>query len=390
MPFYRWIAKNQNGNLLTGQTLALNAERLCVSPELDGLSLVSYEKLEFNGTFERISTDAKAKFFYNLNSLVNSGLLLIQAINLILPNIKNKNLRLIVLDIEFMLQNGLSLSHALSIYKNVFDDFTCQIIKASEESGAFSSGLAYLCQYWQLKGDFSKKIQAAIIGPAVIFCFFIIVFIVMLLYVIPSFKKLIDFNAVNLNGISTFVFGLSDFAVGQTMAFLLALVITCLLTIVLFKSFYFKRLMNRLPFINSVRRSLILTSFLKSCSMLLHSGLTLSRALVILQDKLDSVLGLNAINRDLDMGISLSDSMAKNSFYPGELVSMISAAQESGAMPQAMDFAANIYFDQLNRRLSTLTYLVQPILIVFLGLLIGVMVISIYLPLIEVPISRSL
>lgn len=388
MPLFYWIARNQRGELCRGELLALHRNDVCKQLGELQLTEVRYEQFCYS-SFTSVSIDEKSRFFYNLSTLMRSGLFLVPSLDLILPNIKNKNVQSVMRDVIFLVQHGLSLSESFSHYPLLFDAITIQMIKAGEESGFFTETLEHVARYWQMRNEFNKKVKSALFGPLVIFIFFLCIFFILLTYIIPSFKKLIDVQSLSLNKLSLFVFGLSDFAANHTIFFIIGHIALLFIILLIIRTKMMRRCIRLLPFIQQLDREVALSSWLTSCSLLLRSGISLASSLDILAGSFGDRLNLKHIAQELQKGIPLSRIMRSHALFPHELCAMIQSAEESGAMAQAMDFAGQLYFEQLVRRLSTVAYIVQPLLIIGLGLVIGIAIIAVYLPLLEVPLAHD-
>jgi type IV pilus assembly protein PilC len=394
MPLYKWIASDLENNIQTGVISAASEKDLKLKLRDLKLNLLDCS-FSIPSGFGSISFDLKAQFFNNLSMLIESGVLLPQALELIVPNISNKNFRNIIADIAIEVSNGELFSECLKNYRPVFTQFMIQITKAGQESGNLSECLKRLSEYLELKGNFYKKIRSSLALPIITFIFFIFISLIIFIYIIPSFS-LID--SVSKNHMPSFTKNLIQASlflryVGITkiLFFLVSFVIISML---FFKSKVGARFKNflffNLPLVKNISNNVVLTIFLRAASIMLNSGVSLNIALKNTVDSLENNFLKNDFMNlalDIEKGQSLSEAMKKYKIFPRELIAMMYVAQESGNLPQAMNLASNLYYQRVIKYLNLIVSLIQPTLIIFMGILIAILIGSVYLPIVQMPMS---
>ena len=339
MPLFKWIASDTENNIQTGLISASSEKDL--EKKLQELKLTLLESsIDIPTGFRSIPFSQKVQFFHNLYMLMESGVLLPQALELIVPNIGNNNFKNIIADISVEVHQGKALSDCLKNYKPIFSQFMIQIVKAGQESGNLAVCLEQLSEYLNLRADFNKKIKSSLVLPIITFAFFILISLVIFIYIIPSFSSISTMSKTELPELT-------------------------------------KRLIN-------------ISLFLSSTSVMLNTGIALNKTLENVTESLDgNFLKNDFINltSDVEKGKTLSDAMKSYKIFPKELIAMMHVAQESGNLPQAMNLASNLYYQKVIKYLNLIVSLIQPILIIFMGILIALLIGSVYLPIVQMPMS---
>ncbi|OGB83361.1 hypothetical protein A3F66_00695 [candidate division TM6 bacterium RIFCSPHIGHO2_12_FULL_32_22] len=394
MPLFKWIASDTENNIQTGLISASSEKDL--EKKLQELKLTLLESsIDIPTGFRSIPFSQKVQFFHNLYMLMESGVLLPQALELIVPNIGNNNFKNIIADISVEVHQGKALSDCLKNYKPIFSQFMIQIVKAGQESGNLAVCLEQLSEYLNLRADFNKKIKSSLVLPIITFAFFILISLVIFIYIIPSFSSISTMSKTELPELTKRLINISLFlsSVGILKIFIFLILILLAKILFLkskvgskFKDFLF----FKLPLFKEISKNVVLTIFLRSTSVMLNTGIALNKTLENVTESLDgNFLKNDFINltSDVEKGKTLSDAMKSYKIFPKELIAMMHVAQESGNLPQAMNLASNLYYQKVIKYLNLIVSLIQPILIIFMGILIALLIGSVYLPIVQMPMS---
>ena len=394
MPLFKWIASDTENNIQTGLISASSEKDL--EKKLQELKLTLLESsIDIPTGFRSIPFSQKVQFFHNLYMLMESGVLLPQALELIVPNISNNNFKNIIADISVEVHQGKALSDCLKNYKPIFSQFMIQIVKAGQESGNLAVCLEQLSEYLNLRADFNKKIKSSLVLPIITFAFFILISLVIFIYIIPSFSSISTMSKTELPELTKRLINISLFlsSVGILKIFIFLILILLAKILFLkskvgskFKDFLF----FKLPLFKEISKNVVLTIFLRSTSVMLNTGIALNKTLENVTESLDgNFLKNDFINltSDVEKGKTLSDAMKSYKIFPKELIAMMHVAQESGNLPQAMNLASNLYYQKVIKYLNLIVSLIQPILIIFMGILIALLIGSVYLPIVQMPMS---
>ena len=394
MALYKWIASDPQNRIHTGVISASSETDLIVKLKEQNLNVHEYS-ISLPSGFRIISFSTKSEFFNNLYMLIESGVLLPQALELIVPNIVNKNFRQIVADISIEVNHGKSFSSCLENYKPIFSQFMIQLIKSGQESGNLSESLKQLSEYLQLKGSFLKRIKSSFTLPIITFTFFIIISLIIFIYIIPTFSSVTTVSKSDLPKITKNLIKFSEFlqmiGIYKISIFFILLLISFYLFLKSKIGNKFKEfILFRVPLIKEISRYVALTIFLKSTSIMLSSGIALNKVLETITNSLDEMFlkrDFKKLTEDVEKGKSLSESMKSSKIFPQELIAMMAVAQESGNLSQAMNLASNLYYQKVIKYLNLIVSLVQPLLIILMGILIALLIASVYLPIVQLPMS---
>lgn len=307
---------------------------------------------------------------------------------------ENDILRLRLNEISEDIQGGMSLSNALGKHPDIFSDFYVNMVRAGEESGNLSNTFGYLADYLDRTYELISKTRNALIYPVFVVVVFIIVMILMMVLVIPKFSAIILETGKDLPFYTTFVINLSNFIISYGVLFLAALVgliigVWRFLQTDQGKLFY-AHLSISIPYIGDLYRKLYLARISDNLNTMLSSGISVVHAVEIS----GSIVGndifkdaLAEVARDVRSGVSLSSAMAKHSVIPGIMSQMIKVGEETGEVGNILETLAKFYKREVDNAVDTLIGMIEPAMIVMLGVGVGGLLTSILLPMYDVASS---
>lgn len=390
MAYFKWHGVDLNGATQSGKTFARtekDLDSLLLEREIALLSCTSIRPFLINRS---INLDTKVHFFKQLAVLLDAGIMLPEALQILASLITNKRLQGIVCTVVADVQEGIPFAQALKRYPNVFDSLTIRMVRIGHEAGKLSYALQQLGDYLETTQRFKKKLKSAATVPLITFGFFLFVAFAIFLLVIPRFADI--FNSMNkeLPKITQLIIKTSTLLRSSTIILML------LALVGLFFSFrWYKktkqgaqlvdRFILKLPWTGQLVANSSIVYFLQSVSMLLQSGVPLVLAMQISKTAVHNAVILSQINfleKEVTAGTSLSNAMQKvpGSIFAQDLVSLAKVGEESGLLGPMLKKGAAIYLDKVNRSLSFFTRMFQPLLMIILGLLITLLIFAIYLP----------
>lgn len=324
-----------------------------------------------------------------ISQLLAAGIPLYEALVIVEEKYRKHSFHPILVDLCDRVKKGEALSSSLSYYKEVFDPIYISMVRAGEESGALSRTFEQLTELLKDKSRLKKQLIAATAYPLFLGSFCIIVFISLLLWVIPSLKNLFEGRA--LHPLTKFVFTLSDVFLNHSLLIftavaLIALPIFTCITHPRFRS-YWDQLLLRLPLIGPLILLAATVRFCRTCSLLLEGGTPLLQALQLTRAVLKNRIletALLHVERTVSEGSSLSEQIEKTRLMPPLVSRMLAIGEKTGQNASMLRHIATLSEEDLSRTLQRYTALLQPLLLLFLGLLIGTVVLSILIPLTDV------
>ncbi|HEB51097.1 MAG TPA: type II secretion system protein GspF [Desulfobulbus sp.] len=325
-----------------------------------------------------------------LATLLEAGIPLVQALNGLMEQTGNRTLKTIIAQIKDSVNEGNTLTAALSEHPRLFSRIYINMVRAGEASGSLDVVLERLAEFGENQQALKSRITAAMIYPIFMAVIGTGVLFMLITYIVPSITKVFANSQQALPLITTLVIGLSTFL--QNYWWLLVLFLA---GVFLLFRFYLhrpagRRLWDRmkltLPGLRDLNIKLASARFGRTLASLLQSGVPLITALQIVKNILNNVLLAEVLEQaceELEKGRSLSRTLRGNRWFPPMLVQMIGVGEQSGALEKMLSRAADSYEKEVEARIVALTSLIEPVMIITMGVAVAVIVISILLPIFE-------
>ena len=333
-----------------------------------------------------LSRQISTLFLAHVSPLRIFRLLSAEVENPLLQNILNK----IVDD----LQGGSSISRALAAHPAVFSPFYVNLVRAGEESGSLDKSFSYLADYLDRSYEITMKARNALIYPIFVISIFCIVMILMLTMVIPQVARILTDAGGELPIYTRIVIGISDFLVDWIGIILIVISVGMISGWQFLKSPVGARMMDEfvlgLPYVGDLKRKLILTRLCDNMSTMLSSGISIVPALEVTSEVVENLVYqeiLAAVLADVKAGRSFADAMSDYQEIPSVLSQMIRVGEETGSLSEILSTLALFYRREVNNAIDTLIGLIEPVMIVMLGLGVGVLLASVLMPIYNITTS---
>ncbi len=337
--------------------------------------------------FGRVSNKDIVIFSRQVATLFEAQVSALRAFRLLAAEVDNKQLAIVLSTVGDDIQGGNSLSKALARHPKVFTTFYVNMVHAGEESGKLSETFVYLADYLDRSYELVSKAENALIYPAFIITVFFGVMTLMLALVIPKITAVLIDSGQEIPFYTAIVIGLSNFIVRYGIFLFIGLVAGGVYLWQLKKTsqgkFIFDSLKLQTPFIGDLYRKLYLSRIADNFSTMLLSGVSVVEALDITSSVVDNTVYTNilaAVGADVRGGISISDSFSKHSEIPSIMVAMTKVGEETGELSKMLTTLAKFYNREVTNAVDTLVSLIEPIMIVLLGLGVGVLLAAVLLP----------
>lgn len=285
------------------------------------------------------------------------------------------------------LQGGSSISKALSRHPEIFSSFYVNLVKSGEESGSMEDAFAYLADYLDRQYEVSAKARNALIYPAFVISIFIIVMVLMMTLVIPNIADILTESGQELPIYTKIVIGISDFMTNY-IGLILLMLAGGFIALWRFKKTpagarTLDELKVSLPYIGDLQQKLLLTRICDNMSTMLSSGISIVQALEVTADVVDNTVYREIIQSALEEvrgGRSFADAIGEYDRIPGVFVQMSKVGEETGSLGNILKTLSNFYRREVNNAVDTLIGLIEPAMIVLLGLGVGVLLASVLMP----------
>ncbi|MDY0234549.1 MAG: type II secretion system F family protein [Gudongella sp.] len=323
--------------------------------------------------------------------MIDSGLGIVKCLDILAAQTENKILKKTTADVGEDVQKGLTLSEAMQKHPRVFPTILVSMVEAGEVSGNLDGIMERMAIHFEKENKIENKVKSAMIYPMVLAVVSITVVIFMLIFVLPTFTSMFEGTDVPLPWPTKFLLDLSDSIRNNWYMYvagvgLLAFGITTFLrTEEGIKAFDTLKL--KLPVVKTTTAKVITSRFTRTLSTLMDSGIPLIKSMEVVSKVVNNVIIrdrlLNSIEQ-IRKGVSLSRSVSEVGVFPPMVDSMVKIGEESGSLDEVLLKTADFYDEEVEQSLTKLTSLLEPLMIVFMALLIGFIVIAMYLPMFDV------
>ncbi len=382
-----WEGKDKTGRAVQGELRASNAAGVGVVLRRQGVMITRVKKKSIPRG-KKITEKDICIFTRQLSTMLKAGVPLLQSFDIVARGHANPSATRLLLDLRGDVETGTSLSQAFRRYPQYFDALFCHLVAAGEQAGILDDLLARLATYKEKTLSVRGKIRSALVYPAAVIAVAIIVTAVIMIWVVPSFKSVFESFGAELPLPTLFVIWISDRFVEYWHLLFGSLAIGTTLFIRSWKrsprlQAMTDRLMLKLPVFGEVIRKATIARWTRTLATMFTAG-------VPLVESLDSVGGAagNAVYHEatqrissaVKSGTSLTTAMQQTQVFPSMVTQMVAIGEESGALDDMLRKVAEFYEDEVDAAVASLSSLMEPIIMVILGVLIGGLVIAMYLP----------
>jgi type IV pilus assembly protein PilC len=391
MPLYTYKAKDKKGKLIEDVTQAGSRQEAAENLKSEGLQILTIKspetKLEslFSG---KVSVADKAAFCRFLATMLRAGMPLPEALNILRRESENKRLRKILTDVAFQIRKGASLSVSLSKYPKDFDEIFLTMVKAGEESGNLDKTFDYLSKQLLASHEMAQKVKGAMVYPAVIVVAMLANGILMVTFVLPKISEVFSQLNLDLPVTTRLILGFGNF-VGENTSVVIAGFLIFLLTI--FLVFYIRTTrkiisstFTRLPIVKKLVDQIDVSRFARTLSALLKSAVPILSALDVSSDTLSQdrlKKEAKKFSARVAAGESLSEVIIKSKkIFPQVMTQTIRAGEESGSLEIVLEELAEFYEREVDYSLKRLTSIIEPALMLVIGVGVGAMVVMMVIP----------
>ena len=335
----------------------------------------------------RAKEDQVAVFFRYLGTMLQAGVSLSECLDSLSSQTENPRFSHLLRQIREYIAWGRKLSEAFSEYPRVFPPFVVEMIAVGEETGSLDQVTLDVATYLEGQIELKKKVKEATRYPMFVTGFFLVAVGVMVFWLIPQFKAIFDSYGATLPPLTLFVLNTSDFLIRNLLYEIILVLGLGAFALVYLRTRkgkgFLDRMKLKLPLVAKMTSYLLLARICRTMGLLLQSGVLLMVAL----DHTAAVAGnvvaestLREIRKRIIEGSTLAQEMSKHSFFPPLVVGMAKTGEQSGTLSEILPKVADFYDRELNYRLKALVSILEPTLIIGLGVMVGFFVLSMYYP----------
>lgn len=386
-----WEGTDKRGIKMKGETLAKNANLLRAELRKQGINPIVVKpktKPFFGSAGSAIKPKDIAIFSRQIATMMQSGVPMVQAFEIIGTGQKNPKFKDLILGVKSEIEGGSSLSEALGKYPLYFDGLYCNLVKAGEGAGVLEVVLNTIANYKENIETLKGKIKKALFYPAMVIAVAVLVSAVLLIFVVPSFRNVFKSFGADLPAFTLFILACSDFVIaywwliigataGAVFAFLAAKKRS--------KPFaeFLDRLILKIPVIGEIMHNSAIARFARTLAVTFKAGVPLVEALETVSGACGNIVYERAVLRirdDVSVGYQVNMAMKQVGLFPHMVVQMTAIGEEAGALDTMLYKVAEFFEQEVNNAVDTLSTLIEPMVMMVIGVIVGSMVIGMYLP----------
>ena len=391
LSMFVWEGTDKRGVVMKGEQVAKNANFLRAELRRQGITpkvVRPKPKPLFGGAGKRITPLDIAIFSRQIATMMKAGVPIVGALEIIGSGNKNPKMQQLVNTIRADVESGSSLSEAISKHPVQFDELYRNLVRAGESAGVLETVLDTVATYKENLEALKGKIKKALFYPAAVVAVALLVSSILLVFVIPQFESVFAGFGAELPAFTKLVVGMSDFMVSWWWMVLLAVVGTGAGFIMLKNrstafSHFLDRMILKVPVIGQIMHNSAIARFSRTLAVTFKAGVPLVEALDTVAGATGNTVYEKAVFRvrdDVAVGYPVNMAMKQTNMFPHMVVQMTAIGEEAGALDTMLFKVAEFYEQEVNNAVDALSSLLEPLIMVFLGVIVGGMVVAMYLP----------
>lgn len=397
MQTFLFKAKRSNGQVISGKVKAKTKNEvlyMLVAKKLEPV-YVEMQKSIFNlgsGGISVIRTKHVVFFTRQMSFLINAGVPVVQALNIVKQIAQSAGLKTVITDIVNDIEKGSTFAASLSAHPSVFNNMYVNIIESGELGGSLDVMLSRLAEYIEESERLKARVKKAMMYPGFVMSIGIVIVIVIMVMVVPKFTSIFDSSDVQLPLMTQMLISISDFFRNNLILIIISAFFIPFCFVVYLRSSAGRRLKDQLLMLLPVIGPLILKNslarFSRTLSCLLSGGVNVADALgtsALTSNNFFIERSIENVKNQVIKGKSIAQSLKKEKMIPALITNMVAIGEETGNTDATLEKVAEFYEEQVKTTTNTISDLLQPFLIAILGCMVGFIVISLYLPIFKLP-----
>jgi type IV pilus assembly protein PilC len=394
LPTFDYKGKTASGGQVAGSYKAKNRAELEKVLRSNKIFVSSISRKPTNINI-KIGTGVKkieiSRFTRQFATMIGAGLPMVQCLEILSQQMESVEFRKIIGEIKESVQAGTTLSEALRRHKKIFDELFVNMVEAGEVGGALDTILIRLANYREKADALARKVKGALVYPIVVTIVAVSVTIAMLKFIVPIFAKMFMNLGAGLPEPTRIVMGISD-AVNNNFVAIIGSIVGLIIAFKLFTRnpkgrLYWDKFILNLPGFGSLIRKTAVARFTRTLGTLLSSGVSILDALDITAKTAGNMVIQNAVRKSMlaiAEGDTITSPLRESKVFPPMVIQMISVGEKTGGLDEMLGKIADFYDEEVDAAVSSLTSLIEPVVIVFMGVMIGGILIAMYMPMFDI------
>ena len=399
MPTFKYQARNNLGKVITGTIEVENEAAVAGALRQKRLELISASQSSGLGNFlasltkkgGNVTTKDVVVFSRQFSTMVNAGLPILQGLTIVAEQAENPDFRVVMTKVRDDISNGVPLSEAMAKHPKAFTTLYVNMVKAGEQGGILDVIFERLSEYLEKAEGVARKVKSAMMYPIVVMSVAVMVVIFLMVKVVPTFRDVFASFGAKLPWPTQFVIDTSEFLSSKKALLLFVLAAGIYVAVTLYRktktgAYNWDKMILKLPVFGVLARKASVAKFARTLGTLIKSGVPIMDALETVAKTSGNLVIERAVLNARDSvreGKTLTQPLKESNVFPPMVTQMINVGEETGALDAMLSKIADFYEDEVDAAVEGLTSIIEPILIVFLGVTIGFIVVAMFMPMFE-------
>lgn len=400
MPTFKYKAKNNLGKVIEGTIDAEAESAVAAALRQKRLEVVSVSAAGGLGGFlsalnkkgGKVTTKDVVVFSRQFSTMVNAGLPILQGLTIVAEQAENPDFRVVMTKVRDDISNGVPLSEAMAKYPKVFTTLYVNMVKAGEQGGILDVIFERLSEYMEKAEGVSRKVKSAMMYPIVVMSVALLVVIFLMVKVVPTFRDVFASFGAKLPAPTQFLIDVSDFLASKKSVLIVIFLVAFWIALSMYRktkagAYNWDLMILKLPVFGVLARKAAVAKFARTLGTLIKSGVPIMDALETVAKTSGNLVLERAVLNARDSvreGKTLTQPLKESKVFPPMVTQMINVGEETGALDAMLSKIADFYEDEVDAAVEGLTSIIEPILIVFLGVTIGFIVVAMFMPMFSI------
>ena len=394
MKSYKYVARDSKGKQKKGLVQAASSNDVLSYLQEQGFTPISVNEMIASVSKKKrvihrkkVKSADLAALCWQLSTMIEGGIPITVALDTIAEDSGKSSLEPVLRTISEKVKKGECFSDGLAEFPKVFNHLSRALVLAGETGGNLGDALGQLAQYFDSRDRLAKKIKGATAYPIFVMCFITLIIIFIMAFIVPRFKTIFDSLGGELPAFTRAFMGFYDilrYNIIYIIGSIFTLIISCVVISKTRKGHYFfSKMILRIPLLGKVFAQAFIATFCNTMSTLMCSGVSVLEVFDVLSGMTANDIIKSAIEgarENIVEGSNISTSLSTSGFFPNMVVKMIQVGEESGSLPRVLEKTSEHYERKVDTLVTTLTSLLEPIMIVSVGGVVSIVVIALYLP----------
>jgi type IV pilus assembly protein PilC len=391
LEIFVWVGRDKRGTVMKGEQPAKTSGLVKAELRRQGITVTSIKpkpKSLFGGAGKKVTAKDIAVFSRQLATMMKSGVPIVMSLEIISGGQKNPKAKELINAIRADIEGGSSLYESLGRHPVQFDMLYRNLVKAGESAGVLETVLDTIANYKENIENLKGKIKKALFYPATVIAVAFLVSAILLVFVVPQFQQVFASFGADLPAFTKMIIAASDFMIAYWWM-VLAIVVGTVFGLIAFKkrsqafANFLDRMMLKIPVVGQILHNSAIARFARTLAVTFKAGVPLVEALDIVGGATGSVvyeLAVKRIRDDVSVGYPMNMAMKQVNLFPHMVVQMVAIGEEAGALDAMLFKVAEFYESEVNNAVDALSSLLEPMIMIIIGVVVGSMVIGMYLP----------